>query len=139
MSDGARFIGTSLSASFTVGDLAASVRWYSEVIGFAVDRKHEREGKLIAVSLRAGDVRILLTQDNGERGTDRVKGAGFSLQITTAQSLDALAAAIKERGGVLESEPVDTPWGVRMFRLLDPDGFRFTISSETVSPRQSQH
>jgi uncharacterized glyoxalase superfamily protein PhnB len=28
------------------------------------------------------------------------------------------------------SEPVDTPWGVRMFRVRDPDGFRLTISSE---------
>jgi len=30
---------------------------------------------------------------------------------------------------MIDTEPVDTPWGVRMFRLRDPDGFRFAISS----------
>ncbi len=84
----------------------------------------------MAVSLKAGDVRILLGRDDGAKGWDRAKGEGFSLQITTAQSLDELASRIKEHGGTLASEPADMPWGVRMFRVQDPDGFRFTISSE---------
>ena len=121
--------GAELSASLTVNDLGASLAWYRDVFGFSVNRQFEREGKLMAVSLQAGDVRLLLTQDDGAKGTDRTKGAGFSMQITTAQDLDALARAIEERGGTLESQPVDTPWGPRMFRLRDPDGFRFTISS----------
>jgi uncharacterized glyoxalase superfamily protein PhnB len=83
----------------------------------------------MAVSLKAGEVRILINQDNGAKG-ERVKGAGFSLQFITAQDLDAMANRIKALGSVLESEPTDTPWGMRMFRLLDPDGFRLTISSE---------
>ena len=107
-----------------------SLAWYCDVVGFTVDRKHEREGRLVAVSLKAGDVRILLGQDDGAKGLDRVKGAGFSLQITTAQNLDELASRIKEHGGNLLSEPADMPWGVWMFRVQDPDGFRFTISSE---------
>jgi uncharacterized glyoxalase superfamily protein PhnB len=81
--------------------------------------------------LRAGEVRLLIGQDDGAKGLDRVKGEGFSLQLTTSADISELARGIQERGGVLESEPVDTPWGVRMFRLRDPDGFRFTISSET--------
>jgi uncharacterized glyoxalase superfamily protein PhnB len=28
------------------------------------------------------------------------------------------------------SEPVDMPWGARVFRLTDPDGFRIVIASE---------
>lgn len=52
------------------------------------------------------------------------------MQITTAQDVDELARRIKERGGTLDSEPIDTPWGARVFRLRDPDGFRLTISSE---------
>jgi uncharacterized glyoxalase superfamily protein PhnB len=84
----------------------------------------------MAVSLRAGDVRILIGQDNGAKGTNREKGAGFSLRITTTQSIDAIATRIKEHGGTLEAEPTDTPWGVRMFRVQDPDGFKLVISSE---------
>ncbi|HET9948819.1 MAG TPA: VOC family protein [Longimicrobiales bacterium] len=122
--------GRSLAASLTVNDLRASLAWYRDVVGFTVDRLHEREGVLRAVSLKAGDVRILLGQDDGAQGWDRAKGAGFSLQITTAQSVDWIADRIKERGGTLEMEPTDTPWGARVMRLRDPDGFRLVISSE---------
>jgi len=122
--------GVNLSASLTVNDLPKSLAWYRDILGFTVDRNYEREGKLMAVSLRAGDdVRILLTQDDGAKGWDRAKGEGFSLMITTNQSIDEVANGITDRGGTLESQPVDTPWGARMFRLRDPDGIRLTISS----------
>ena len=121
--------GNSLEASLTVKDLERSARWYTEVLGFAVDRRHEREGKLIAVSLQAGAVGLLLTQDDGAKGMDRPRGEGFSLQITTSQSIDAVAARIRAQGGTLDTEPTTAPWGVRILRLRDPDGFRFTLSS----------
>jgi len=124
-----RMNGLKLSASLTVADLEKSLAWYTDVFGFAVDRRYEREGKLIAVSLQAGEVRVLITQDDGKKGLDRVKGEGFSMMITTGENLDDLAAGIKSRGGALESEPADTPWGMRMFRIKDPDGFRYTIAS----------
>jgi uncharacterized glyoxalase superfamily protein PhnB len=57
-----------------------------------------------------------------------VKGEGFSLQITTAQDIDALASNAKRAGATLDSEPADA-WGARVFRLRDPDGFRLVISS----------
>ena len=124
------FRGRTLSAALTVKDLEKSLAWYRDVAGFTVDQRHEREGKLLAVSLQAGDVRILIGQDDGAKGWDRVKGEGFSLQITTAQSVDDVAGQLKARGARLVSEPADMPWGVRMFRVEDPDGFKLTISSE---------
>jgi uncharacterized glyoxalase superfamily protein PhnB len=120
----------SLAASLTVNDLPKSLAWYRDVFGFTVDEQYEREGKLQAVSLKAGDVRILLGQDNGAKGWDRVKGTAFSMMLTTSQDVDAIAARIKENGGTLESEPADTPWGVRAFRVKDLDGFLYTISTE---------
>lgn len=122
--------GRTLSASLTVKDLQKSLAWYRDVVGFAVDQEHEREGKLRAVALKAGAVRILIGQDDGAKGWDRVKGQGFSLQITTTQNVDEIAKRIKELGGKLESEPADMPWGARVFRLQDPDGFKLVISSE---------
>ena len=121
--------GRTLSASLTAKDIQASLAWYRDIVGFTVDRNFEREGKLMAVSLKAGDVRILLTLDDGSRGWDRVKGEGFSFMITTDQNVDELANRIKSLGGKLESEPETNRWGVRGFRLRDPDGFRLTISS----------
>jgi uncharacterized glyoxalase superfamily protein PhnB len=123
------FRARSLGASLTVKDLRKSLAWYRDVVGFTVDREIEREGTLRAVALKAGSVRILLNQDDGAKG-ERAKGEGFSLMFTTAQDVDAVARRVRERGGTLETEPADTPWGTRAFRLRDPDGFKLVISME---------
>jgi uncharacterized glyoxalase superfamily protein PhnB len=123
-------VGRALTASLTVKDLQKSLDWYHEVVGFAIDQRHERGGKLVAISLRSGDVRLLIGQDDGAKGLDRAKGEGFSLMITTTQDVDAVARRIKAKGGSLETEPADMPWGPRMFRIKDPDGFKLTISSQ---------
>ncbi len=117
-----------LTASLTARDLRASMAWYRDVVGFTVEQQYEREGTLRAVSLKAGAVSLLLSQDDGAKGLDRVKGEGFSLQLSTAQSVDMLAQRIRDAGGRLESEPEEA-WGARVFRIRDPDGFRLTISS----------
>jgi uncharacterized glyoxalase superfamily protein PhnB len=122
-------VGRSLQASLTVKGLQTSVTWYVDVLGFTLDRRIERDGALRAVAVSAGDVRIVLNQDDGAKGWDRVKGEGFSLQISTTQNVDEIARQIKERGGSLEMEPKDMPWGARIFRVRDPDGFRWTISA----------
>ena len=127
------FHATALAVSFTVKDVQSSMDWYHDVLGFAVDQKHEREGRLVAASLKAGAVRILVGQDDGKKGWDRTKGEGFSVRFTTEQDIDELARGIRNRGGKLESEPEDTPWGTRVFRLIDPDGFKLVISSEAAT------
>jgi len=124
------FRGRTLTASLTVKDLQKSLAWYRDVVGFTVDQNHEREGKLTAVSLKAGDVRLLIVQDDGARGWDRVKGEGFSLQIITDQNVDEIPKRIKDLGGTLDSQPADTPWGARVFRVRDPDGFKLVISHD---------
>ncbi len=122
-----------LSLSLTVKEIQKSLAWYRDVVGFAVERTREMDGKLKSVSLRAGEVRIAINQDDGAKGWDRKKGEGFSLQITTTQSIDSVAQGIKARGGMLETEPADMPWGVRMFRLRDPDGYKIAVSSPRPS------
>ena len=123
------FHASTLSASLTMKDLGKSLAWYQEVLGFTIERKIEREGKLRGVALKAGDVRLSINQDDGAKGWNRIKGEGFSLRITTNQNMDELAKRIKKHGGTLESEPTDTPWGSRLFSLKDPDGFKLVISS----------
>jgi uncharacterized glyoxalase superfamily protein PhnB len=118
----------SLQASLTVADIQHSLAWYREVLGFGVTREFEREGRMFVVSLIAGTVRILLTQDNGAKGADRMKGEGFSLQLTTSQDIDELAERATRAGATLDTPP-ESAWGVRIFRLRDPDGFRWVISS----------
>ncbi|WP_337171363.1 VOC family protein [Gemmatimonas aurantiaca] len=120
--------GENLQASLTVRSLERSANWYCEGLGFVEDRRHERDGRLVAISLCAGAVRILLTQDDGTKGVDRHKGEGMSLQLTTHDSVDAIAARLVAYGVRLDTEPTTAPWGVRIIRVRDPDEFRWTIS-----------
>ncbi len=122
------FEATALGVSLTVRDLQKSLAWYRDVLGFTVDRRIERDGKLAAVAFAAGSVRLMINQDDGAKGFERVKGEGLSLMFTTPQSVDAVANRIKQSGGTLVTEPADMPWGARVFRLVDPDGFKLVIS-----------
>jgi uncharacterized glyoxalase superfamily protein PhnB len=124
------FRARSVAFSLTVKDFPKSLAWYTDVIGFTKDRDYERDGKVVGARLKAGDVEFSLNQDDGKKGVDRVVGQGFSLMFMTAQDIDEIAARIKRLGGTLDSEPADMPWGARIFRLTDPDGYKLVISSE---------
>ena len=110
-------------------DIEQSLAWYTGVLGFAVARRYEREGRVRAVALKAGAVEILIGRDDGAKGWDRVKGEGFSFQITTDQNIDELARHIVASGGTFDTPPGDLPSGGRFFRVRDPDGFKLTVSS----------
>ncbi len=122
---------TTMGGSLTVKDLDASIRLYRDVIGFAVDQTYEHEGKVVAAVISAGEIRLVLNQDNGQLGWDRIKGQGFSIQLNVAEpaDVDAAAARIKAAGGALVDEPSDRPWGVRMFQFKDLDGYKLGIST----------
>lgn len=119
---------SALAASLTVKELEKSVAWYTSVMGWQIARRIERDGKLRGMALKAGDINIILNQDDFAKGADRVKGAGMSFSIYTSQDIDALAAQAKANGGPLEADLQDASWApLRFFRLKDPDGFRWTI------------
>jgi uncharacterized glyoxalase superfamily protein PhnB len=126
------FRARSLSVAMTVKDVDASVDWYCNAIGFVVDKRYEKDETTTGVALKAGTVKILLNQDDGAKGTDRQKGIGISLYLATVQDIDALAERIKAEGWTLVTEPTDTPYGTRMLRVRDPDGFVLAISTEQM-------
>ncbi len=122
---------TTLGGSLTCKDLAASIRFYRDAIGFAVAQTYEHEGTVVAAVVEAGECRLVLNQDDGKLGWERIKGQGFYLQINVAgpADVDATASRIKAAGGALLSEPEDRSWGVRMFQFNDPDGFKLGVST----------
>jgi uncharacterized glyoxalase superfamily protein PhnB len=116
--------------SLTVSDIHDSVAWYRDVLGFTVGERWERNGQLAGAELVAGKVTFWLSQDDWQKGRDRVKGEGFRMHCATVQNVDRLAEGIKARGGTLLQEPRDEPWGGRDFAVADPDGFKITIATE---------
>lgn len=116
--------------TLTVGDIGRSITWYRDVLGFTVLDEMRHEGELLGAVMRAGSVEILLGQDDWAQGRDREKGIGFRLCCISAQEIDEIASNIKANGGELAQEPTDQPWGARDLAVVDPDGFKISISSE---------
>ncbi len=116
--------------AITANDLEASVAWYRDVMGFIVAEEYRMEGELKGVEMKAGAVQFVLSQDDFAQGRDRLKGLGLRIYCTTTQDVDELAAQIGARGGELIQPPTDQPWGARDFAVIDPDGFKISISSE---------
>jgi uncharacterized glyoxalase superfamily protein PhnB len=116
-----------LSLSFTVNDLSKSIQFYTEGLGFEIQEKHEADGRLRFVQMKAGAAQIGLGQDDFARGRDRVKGVGFRTWIGTSQDLFAVAERAKAAGITLDNEPEALPWGGMAFGVTDPDGFKLSI------------
>ncbi|GMV10268.1 MAG: hypothetical protein AMXMBFR55_20020 [Gemmatimonadota bacterium] len=125
------FNATTLGCSLTCKELDASIRFYRDALGFAVAHQFERDGRVVAAVIVAGDIRIVLNQDDGKLGWDRIKGQGFYLQINVAApaDVDAAAARLTAAGWTLLNEPADRPWGARTFQFKDPDGFKLGVST----------
>jgi uncharacterized glyoxalase superfamily protein PhnB len=119
-----------IAPSLTSTDLQRSIAFYRDVLGFMIGDEWREKGVLTGVELHAGAVTFMLSQDDFAKGRDRLKGVGTRFYCSTAQDIDRFASQIKERGGVLDQEPKDMPWGARVFMISDPDGFKLTFQQE---------
>jgi uncharacterized glyoxalase superfamily protein PhnB len=119
----------SAAPSLTVNDLDKSLAFYRDVLGFGVEETWKSDdGKVMGMSLKAGDVSFMIGQDDWKKGRDRRKGEGFRIFCETKTSVDDLAKRIESKGGRLDQGPTDQPWGMRDITLTDPDGFKITIA-----------
>ena len=120
--------GKSVMPSLTVNDLTASEAFFTG-LGFEIEDRWEQDGKLLGLMLKAGDARLGLSQDDGKKGMDRVKGIGVRIYIEADGDINAVAARAKAAGITLSREPHDTEWGTRAFEAIEPSGFLLTIAS----------
>jgi uncharacterized glyoxalase superfamily protein PhnB len=120
----------SIAPSLTSPDLQRSIAFYRDVLGFMAGEEWREKGVLVGIELHAGAVTFMLSQDDFAKGRDRLKGVGTRFYCSTAQDIDRFASQISERGGVLDQEPKDMPWGQRAFMISDPDGFKLTFAQD---------
>jgi len=118
-----------------VDDLAGSIAFYTEVLGFEVVRCTDRYASLRRgrVVLGLGPVGKLPARVTGPGFTqDRLRanrGAGVEivLELDSVTELTELHDRCRYQGLVVEPLQ-DRPWGLRDFRLVDPDGFYLRIT-----------
>ena len=120
--------GRSVMPSLTVNNLQQSLDFFGG-LGFEIEDRWEENGTLLGAMLKAGEARLGLSQDDGKKGANRVKGVGMRLYIEAADNIDQVAARAKASGIALTKEPHDTDWGTRAFEVTEPSGFLLTIAS----------
>ena len=112
---------------FQVTDLEASIRHYTEILGFRLDF---RFGDYAGVQL--GEVCLHLC---GHTIHQRPVGGGTAY-IFCAEPVDAYYAELVSRGATLIAPPKDYAYGMRDFIAADPDGnhLAFGCRSEEAPP-----
>ena len=106
-----------------VTSLAASLRYYVEVLGFRLDWGGEENAEMASVS-RDGHAIMLCQGSQGQPGTWIWIGV---------EDVDPLFAQFRSAGARFLQDPTNRPWAYEM-QLLDPDGHVLRFGSE---PRES--
>lgn len=109
-------------------DLDSSIAFYVGVLRFRLVRD-ERSAPDPYAALERGSVRLGLAArpEVGDAGSRRPP-TGVELVL----EVDDLAAEYDQvctTGWPVDAEPVDRAWGLRDFRLLDPDGYYWRMTS----------
>ena len=119
-------------------DLAASARWYQDVLGFAdVFTMRGPDDRALLAHLRwCKWADVLLTQARAP--IDPPRGRGITLNFSTFD-VDALAERARAAGAKIVEGPMDRPWNARDVTIEDPDGYRlnFTGPTKASGPRPS--
>ena len=93
-----------------VGNVAAAVAHYRDVLGFHVNHQQDDLGVM-----DRDRITVLLIPR-----TERHAGIGSA--YIYVEDADALFTELRANGANLGEEPVSHPWGLRDFGVLDPDG-----------------
>ena len=122
----------SLIPALAVKDITASLRFYTEVLGFETQfTMPGADGDLIHGSVKRGDVELMFGRINPEDAHDQEPlGRGVALYTTVAddEDIDALFAHARAAGATVIQEPMDQFWGHRDWTVADPDGYRVVVS-----------
>ena len=124
----------SIIPALHVADIDASIRFYTDVLGFTVAfTVPGANGKLAHASLQRGDALLMFGGRDLVAPEDRAHlGKGVVLYTTVGddEDVDALYEHAKAAGATIVQEPTDQYWGHRDWGIADPDGYRLTVSKE---------
>jgi len=110
---------------FLVGDIAATMRWYREVLGFEADAVPRTPPHTFCV-LRRDDVEIFLQQLTGYQRPDvynQREGGVWNAYLHT-EDVRALYQALTARSDVTVIQPLHRqPYRQTEFEIRDPNGY----------------
>lgn len=117
-----------MSPVLCVDDLARSLTYYSDQLGFAVSWQWAEDAAFDATDhptfacVQRGDVCLFLC----ERGQGN-PGSWLCLNVRTRDELAALHLEYEKSGAKVVSRPTDEPWGMCEMLVEDLDGNTFRM------------
>jgi catechol 2,3-dioxygenase-like lactoylglutathione lyase family enzyme len=109
-------------------DLDRCVDFYARVLGFELLRD-ERERDEPYIYMQRGDVRVGAL-GNPAAAPDAARRPPIGVELVLeVDDLDAEHERIAAAGWPLSDGLTERPWGLRDFRLLDPDGYYWRITT----------
>jgi len=116
-------------------DLDATVAFYVSVLGFELVRdERDRPSAYVALARDTVQVGAAARPEVSDRGQRRpVTGVELVLEV---DDLDEEHARVTASGWPLAEDLADRPWGLRDFRLLDPSGYYWRITSRAPHPSE---
>ena len=114
-----------------VRDVSASVAYYRDVLGFAVDFVHGEPPVHARVSSgnRTSGTAVRIRFEKLPSDADTVHGTDYCY-IHVGHDLDGLYELYRDRGVTILQQPENRPWGLREFYLRDCDGYELCIAGE---------
>jgi catechol 2,3-dioxygenase-like lactoylglutathione lyase family enzyme len=125
--------GVGLRLELFVEDMEASIVFYTRVLAFEVARHEPGD----YASLRWGDALFglgpvaKLPEEGGYFGrdiSDHRRGLGVEI-VLEVDDVDGWHARVAASGHPILEPLRDRPWGLRDFRISDPDGYYLRITS----------
>ncbi|MBZ0137350.1 MAG: VOC family protein [Planctomycetes bacterium] len=113
---------TGLTPMLICADVQASIKFYTDVIGFTVDGRMDDVGKTGWASLGIGDVHIMLASPTYFPDMPKVNDRYYQAQYYFyTDKLDELRRHIAGKGAET-TEIIEQFYGMREFEMVDPDG-----------------
>ena len=128
---------------FGVTDMASSLRFYVEGLGFTIKRQwvpegdghYPSDGKIRWCWLELGDAAIMLQEFMPQGRPKETLGTGASVCFMCEDAL-ALYREFKSRGIQMRNRPF-VGNGLWVVGVTDPDGYRMEFESPTDAPEES--
>lgn len=122
---------TRLQVNLAVKDLQVSAAFYTETFDFK--ERANNPGYILlqrnALVLGLKTDELLWYPDPGEQPVEAlVRGVGVELVLETSD-IDQFHARMQQAGAAIHEPLKEQPWGARDFRMLDPDGYYWRITS----------
>ncbi len=126
--------------SLRVSDLAASERFYVEILGMTPVWRNEGEiaflecgnDDLALIQISKDDLQAFRMRATGSQSLDH-----FGFRVRTKEDVDRVAEEARARGVVIDDGPRDHRDGARSFYFRDPDGNHIQILWDPVRETSS--